>query len=160
MLHLSDTLSLGYHMPHLSRHATPRVLLWPCCTSADMLYLEYSYGHTSTLGYHMLHLSGHELEGGERAHALEQRRVARHSHPLRDARHAAGQVLGQVLVGVGVRVGVRVSSTTSLGPLLRPSPLYATPFTWSLSQQDSVRKAVALSRRPTARLVGVIEHDA
>ena len=63
-----------------------------------------------------LHLSGHELEGGARAHRLEQRRVARHAHPRGDARHAAGQVVGQVLVrlrvgfGVGVRVGwVRAS---------------------------------------------------
>ena len=47
-------------------------------------------------------------------------------------------------------------SSTLLGPVV---PLYATPFTISLSKPLSVLKAVAPRSKPTARLVGVIVHD-
>ena len=46
-------------------------------------------------------------------------------------------------------------SSTSLGPVV---PLYATPFTISLSWLLSVLKAVALRSQPTAGLSGVIVH--
>ena len=49
-----------------------------------------------------------------------------------------------------------VPSSTLLGPVV---PLYATPFTISLSKPLSVLKAVAPRSKPTARLVGVIVHD-
>ena len=47
-------------------------------------------------------------------------------------------------------------SGTLLGPVV---PLYVTPFTISLSKDNSVLKAVALRRKPTAGLSGVIVHD-